>query len=827
VFLSHTSELRDHPVARSFVAAAEAAVIRAGHAVTDMAYFAARDAEPADYCSDMTAEADVYVGIIGLCYGSPVLDRPGVSYTELEFETATEFGRPRLIFLVDESAESVPPTSEPAEHRFRQEAFRRRLLTDAGVTVARIASPAALELGLLHALGELRGAWEARAQPPDPRAGIPPDATAYFTGREAELREIGQRLPHSGRMGIHGLGGVGKTQLVVHYLHQSRDEYPDGVFWLRADQETSLVGDLASLAWRLRLPERMEREQERQVDAVLYWLREHDGWLMVIDNLQPAAEEALQQWLPPGLPGHLLVTSRTPVWSDRMSLKPLPLDVARRFLLERTRQEDANAARSVAETVGGLPLALAQAAAYLSASGRDLASYAQLLKTCLDKLMREGRPDDYPYTVATTWEFSFERMEGEHPPAADLLRLCAFLGPDDIPVGVLVAGADALPEDMRGGLLDALELDRTIAVLRRYSLVERHGDGLRVHRLVQAVVRAALGVDQWEVWLGAAIRLLRATFPEDADEHPEHWPLCARLQAHAQVAGSLAADPRMEPRALSGLLDRVGSYLWARGEFGSARPLVERALSIRERVLGPEHPDTADSLNSLGVLLVDQRELATAGSLLERGLAIRERVLGPDHPQTAWSLHNLGWLRRTQGDLTAARAMHERALDIRERVLGPDHPHTAWSLHNLAVMFREGGELAAAQLLFERALAVRERVLGPEHPTTATSLTSLALLLGHQSQPAAARPLFERALHIRERVLGPDHSYTARVQHYLAMVLRDQGELAAARALLERALTTVERVLGPAHPWTIESRRALAEINAGLQSRLDEYPDVP
>jgi hypothetical protein len=155
VFLSHTSELRDHPAERSFVIAAEAAVIRAGHAVTDMAYFAARDFKPAVHCRDMVAGADVYVGIIGHRYGSPVPDRPDLSYTEAEFEAATELGLPRLIFLIHEKARSTLPSDQPAEHGDRQEAFRRRL-QDGGVMVNWVASPGELEIGLYQALVELR-----------------------------------------------------------------------------------------------------------------------------------------------------------------------------------------------------------------------------------------------------------------------------------------------------------------------------------------------------------------------------------------------------------------------------------------------------------------------------------------------------------------------------------------------------------------------------------------------------------------------------------------------------------------------------------------------
>jgi len=153
------------------------------------------------------------------------------------------------------------------------------------VTVAWIRSQAELELGLFQALAELKTGKEGRALPPEPWAGIPPDPIEHFAGRETELAELRRQLELRGQVVLHGLGGMGKTQLAVRYVHLHGDDYPDGCYWLRADQATSLLGDLASLAWRLQLPERELSEQGLQIEAVLSWLRSHRRWLLVLDNL--------------------------------------------------------------------------------------------------------------------------------------------------------------------------------------------------------------------------------------------------------------------------------------------------------------------------------------------------------------------------------------------------------------------------------------------------------------------------------------------------------------------------------------------------------------
>jgi tetratricopeptide (TPR) repeat protein len=651
-----------------------------------------------------------------------------------------------------------------------------------------------------------------RAIPPEPRAGIPPEPIEHLVGRDADLSELRRRLVHGRRVVVHGLGGVGKTQLALAYLNQHRDAYPDGRFWLRADQATALVADLASLAWRLGLPERELPEQELQIEAVLRWLREHERWLLVIDNLDQPVVDTMRHWLPSDLSGHMIITSRSPQGAVRLGLDPLPLEIASGFLLERTGQDDAVAARVIAEALGGLPLALDQAAAYLIENHwRSLAEYAQLLQSRMAELMREGKPEEYSLPVTTTWELSFQRIEEEQPAAADLLRLCAFFAPDDIPITALRIAASELPERLREVLEDEIGCDRAVGALRTYSLVGRQGDGLQMHRLVQWVARELLESEQRSAWLAAAIRLLRVAFPERVRD-PEQWPLCARLVPHTQTVNALVGHSELEPEAMCWLLDRVASYLQTRGEYAPARPLFERALAISEQVLGPDHPTTASILNNLAGLVQAQGELGAARSLFERARVICESALGPDHPGTAATLNNLARLLQVQGDVAAARPLYERALAIQEQVLGPDHPDTLTTLNNLALMLRVQGELPAARPLYERALAIQEQVLGPDHPDTATTLNNLATLLRAQGDLADARRLYERALAIQEQVLGPDHPDTAATLNNLASVLQAQGEPGAARPLYERALGICERVLGPNHPDTANSLNSLASV---------------
>jgi tetratricopeptide (TPR) repeat protein/transcriptional regulator with XRE-family HTH domain len=665
------------------------------------------------------------------------------------------------------------------------------------------------------------GHWHA-AQPPQPGIGLPPAPVPLFVGRESELRALHERLLAAGRAAVVGLAGIGKTQLAARYACEWRQEYPDGLFWLRGDQESTLVGDLASLTWRLGLPEREASEHERQVDAVLRWFRAHPRWLVVVDDLEIPVQEACARWLPANLPGRVLVTTRTPVGTARLHLRPLAPELATRFLLERTGRPDRAAARSVVEALGRLPLALEQAAAYLTATGRDLTSYSELLQTRLMELMAEGQPQGYPRPLASALRLSVQKLAEERPASVDLLRLCAFLEPNDIPLELVQASANQLGETLQG-LTDALELDRAICALHRYSLAERRGDSLQVHRLVQATVRRSLGARQQRAWTAAAVRLLHAGFPEQPQDRAR-WRVCARLLPHVHAVSGFAASGPVEAAVLGSVLDRAGAYLRARTDYEAALEFCESALAVRERSVGEGHPDTAVALHQLGHLRMERGQLDLAKALHERALGIRERVLGGDHPRSAETLNSLAWVVRGQGDPAKAEALVRRAISILERRSGAGDPRTAGAISVLGAILRDQGKFREARSALERALAIFDAVPGAPHPDTGRALLHLAALLQAEGDLAAARPLLERALAVQERAMGPLHLHTAWALCDLARVLGAQGELPRALDLGRRATTIFERLMGYEHPWTAGSRaleQALAAAGpaAGFRER--------
>jgi CHAT domain-containing protein/tetratricopeptide (TPR) repeat protein len=257
---------------------------------------------------------------------------------------------------------------------------------------------------------------------------------------------------------------------------------------------------------------------------------------------------------------------------------------------------------------------------------------------------------------------------------------------------------------------------------------------------------------------------------------------------------------------------KAAEELYQAGKYSEAIPLAQRALAIREKSLGRDHPDVAYSLNYLAVLYGNQGRYADAEPLYKRSLAIWEKSLGRDHPYVALSLNNLAVLYGKQGRYADAEPLHKRSLAIREKALGRDHPDVAQSLDNLAVLYRNQGRYADAEPLYKRSLAIREKALGRDHPDVALSLNNLAVLYRSQGRYADAEPLYKRSLAIWEKSLGPDHPDVAQSLYNLAALYSDQGRYADAEPLYKRSLAIREKSLGPDHPDVARSLNNLAVL---------------
>lgn len=630
-----------------------------------------------------------------------------------------------------------------------------------------------------------------------------PPRNPSFTGRDQLLRDLRTALTSGGpaalTQAISGLGGVGKTQLAAEYAHRYASQY-DVVWWVRAEEPAMIAEEYARLAAALGLPEKDEADQRLAVEAVRTWLSRHDRWLLVFDNVNDP--KTLTGFMPHPRTGHILITSRNPSW--RGVATPLPVPTLERgesvkLLLDRTHQSDQTGAERLAEALGDLPLALVQAAATIEETHSSIATYYSVFGDHQRELLLRGVPTDYPAPVATTWGLALQEAQRVTPVAVDLLNLCAFLAPDDIPREGLADAAPHLPAPLSAAMADPFMLDEAVAALRRYSFIEVHEGALTVHRLVQAVVRDRLSPEDRRAWAQAAVTLVDHEFPESSDD-VETWPSCARWLPHALAAAAHAEALGVAREARARLLARFAVYLQGRAAFAEAKGFLEQALALHEAEYGTEDPRVASVLRSLGSVLHDLGDLGGARSCFERALGIDVATYGPDHPEVARDVNDLGSVLMDLGDLPAARKHLERALSIDEATYGPDDPSVAIRLNNLGALFRDLGDFSSARAYLERALAIDIRAYGPEHPTVAIGRTNLGRLLHDLGDLQGAREQFEEALTIDEHTYGCYHPRFALALNNRGRVLRDLGDLAGARADFERALAIVEATYGPDHP---------------------------
>jgi tetratricopeptide (TPR) repeat protein len=613
---------------------------------------------------------------------------------------------------------------------------------------------------------------------------VPHRRNPNFTGREDELRELRAALTNghaAAIVPIAGLGGAGKTQLALEYAYRHTADY-DTVWWLRAEDSTMLAADCAQLATPLELPERGLADQQASAAAALSWLGRHPGWLLIFDNARSAA--TCRGWLPAAGTGHVILTSRDPNWREvarPLRLPVLPRAEAVAFLQKRSGVEEPAAAGELCDALGGLPLAIELAAAYIEANGISIADYLERYRGAPREVLTDA--------VAATWEISFEQLRTEDPAALDVLNLIAFLAPDDIDSHLLAARVP-----------DALQLDRARAGLLRYSLIEVRGGAISVHRPVQAATRARLAREGRErEWAEAALNLVNEAFRFRSDK-VETWSASARLLPHALAAAGHSERLGVALESTSRLLNEVGMCLDNRAQLVEAESSLKRALAIGEKVYGPDHSNLATYASNIGTILTTQGDLAGALEYTRRALAIGEKVYGPDHPSVARDANNIGLILRDQGDLVGALEYTRRALAISEKVYGPDHPTVAIVANNIGQILKAQGDLAGALEYTRRALAIDEKVYGPDHPNVAIRANNIGTILKAQGDLAGALEYTRRALAIDEKVYGPDHPEVATNANNIGQILKAQGDLAGALEYARRALAIDEKVYGPDHP---------------------------
>ncbi|MGW3607328.1 tetratricopeptide repeat protein [Micromonospora sp. NPDC005161] len=616
---------------------------------------------------------------------------------------------------------------------------------------------------------------------------------------------------------VTGQRGIGKTQLAAAYARARVAEGWPVVVWVVADTPANLVTGLDALAAQagVRQPDTDPVDAAR---AALAWLRAHSGpCLLVYDNA--VDPDLIRAWTPPVGAVHTVVTTTRHDFGNLGE----PVDVtlftpteAVTYLRARTGLTDDTGAGEVAEQLGWLPLALAQAGAVIGPRRRyrSYRAYLDRLATMsVTDMLPRPSGDPYPHGAAEAILLALDDLAANDPDghARNLLDHLAVLAPTGVDPAMLAHLTDddtaAVVLAERSLTIPTVDTDRTV-----------------VHRLVQRVVR------DHNQHLGRLDTLLSDTVDRldaAAQQTGEQWATRTLIADYVQHAQTLAAHPTDESTTRRLLTLRIWMQYWLGRVHSVSAALTHGAALVEdcERVLGPDHPETLESRNDLALAYQAVGRLDEAIDLYQRTLADRERVLGPDHPDTLASRNTLGGAYRLVGRLDESIDLVQRTLADRERVLGPDHRATLASRNDVANAYWMVGRLGEAIDLVQRTLADRERVLGSDHPETLASRNVLASSYQIMGRLDEAIDLQQRTLADRERILGSDHPDALVSRNDLALAYQAVGRLDEAVELCQRTLSDCERVLGPDHPHTLGSRNDLAYAYQAV-GRLDEAIDL-
>lgn len=634
-----------------------------------------------------------------------------------------------------------------------------------------------------------------------PRGGVPviwgdvPNRNKNFTGRDDildRLREgassrvtavLPESGPHSSEsdpgnptpQGVHGLGGVGKTAIAIEYAYRYRSDY-DLVWWIAADQLPSVRGSLADLAQRLGLDALPMAGVDGLIAAVRDALRRgepYSRWLIVFDNAdQP---EEIADLIPTGS-GDVLITSRNHRWEA--VIRTVPMDVfrpgeSREFLLKRVRRglTEADADR-LAKELGHLPLALEQAGAMLAESGMPADEYLRQLKEHAAEILDEGPSSGYPRSMTAAWKLSVNAVTRSRPEALEVLRCCAFFGPEPIPRDMFRRGVQETGSAVAEVLSSPRATARVMRELARYALITLDGNAVKVHRLIQALIRDELSAEQQRAYRHEAHLIMAAAVPKDPDDVTT-WPRFQGLLPHVNAeATELHQSHEFDVR---GLARGVIRYLYQSGDYTSALALTDRFIEQWTADSGPDDENVLRAQRHLGNIQRLMGRYPEAYKVTEETLARARATLGEDNPTTLSLRTGFGADLRANGSFAAARELDTESRILLERNYGATDGRTLRLLSSLALDHGLMSDYSKAQELYELAFAEMRR-----DDSGATALDIIGTWFGI-SWTLRLRGQFDDALDVaqdardygqEESGLGADHLFTLRAVNAFLIACR-------------------------------------------------------
>ncbi|MCJ1286768.1 hypothetical protein MMC26_006114 [Xylographa opegraphella] len=693
---------------------------------------------------------------------------------------------------------------------------------------------------------------------------LPFERDSNFVGREETIFQIDKRFADHSRVAVAGIGGVGKSQVAIEYCYRFRQAHPSThVFWIYASTYARFSQAYEEIGSKLGLPN-WDSTKENKIDLVTKQLNEGPfSWFMVIDNAddmnlfypeKSTVGSSIARQLPISSGGKILITTRDSRVGERLTNRKAPIKILPMTLVEATHllysklPDEERFQAGIEELIGELgflPLAITQAAAFMTENFLTVAEYLKLLqnteadfKDFISHGLEDPRRDvESESSIMRTWKLSFDHIQEQKPRAAEMLYFMAVIDRQSIPKSLL-----------RRDNEKEIEFVTALGTLQAFSLVntQRGGEFVELHRLVQLSTQTWLELQEaLDVWRQVPVIVLANRFPFASFQSQKE---CEILLPHAQVALARAPDDESIKLYRARLLNAVAWYdMEIKGQWASGYTRARAALSLYESILQEDDDELIRSQNvlasamsylaksaeaeallkhalgnsknestrvmiirNLGVVLFLAGKLEDAANFALQAWEADEKLHGPDHELTITDMFNLANVRHIQDNHEEARRLYQKTLAFREKELGPDHPDTLINIDALGSNMRSEGRLEEAEAMHRKALAARTKQFGPRHTETLISMDNLSLVLSEQGRLAESIELAQEALKGFDEELSPDHPHSLTAAVGLGLRLCRAGDPARGLSLLQRACKGREQVFGLLHKDTLDAMRDLA-----------------